>query len=297
MARGADTAVGLRRGGQRILLLLDPGLAGQLLAGRAADTVKGPGVQLTRAMLGNGLLTSEGAQHDQARRLVAPAFSPRRLDHYVTTFGQCAQAHVAGWQDGQQVDAYAEMGTLTLQIVGRSLLGIDLTAQAPRVRARLESALAEFGPPCGKYLPALRYTRAVVSEAIRLYPPAWIIGRTVTADLELGGWHLPAGSVAAVSPLLLHHDPRWFGDPEVFDPGRWLGDRRNAISKGAYLPFGTGPRACIGEQFAWAKAVTVLAVLARSWAVRTDPGFRPAIEYRVTLRPAGGLPVVVRSRH
>ena len=72
-------------------------------------------------------------------------------------------------------------------------------------------------------LPALRYTRAVITEAIRLYPPAWIIGRTVTADLRLGGWHLPPGSVAAVSPLLLHRDPRWYPDPDRFDPSRWLG--------------------------------------------------------------------------
>jgi len=130
--------------GRRILLLLDPGLAGQLLAGHAADTVKGHGVQLTRAMLGDGLLTSEGARHDHARKLVAPAFSPRRLDRYVATFAECAQAHMAGWRDGQQADVHAEMAQLTLQIVGRTLLGVDLSAQASRVRAGLESALAEF---------------------------------------------------------------------------------------------------------------------------------------------------------
>jgi cytochrome P450 len=72
--------------------------------------------------------------------------------------------------------------------------------------------------------------------------------------------------------------------------------RRPPPAQAAYLLFGTGPRACIGEQFAWAEAVTVLAVLARSWTVRTDPAFRPAVQYRATLRPAGGLPVVPHSR-
>ncbi len=126
---------------------------------------------------------------------------------------------------------------------------------------------------------------------MRCYPPAWIIGRTLTADLDLAGWHVPAGSVVAVSPLLLHHDPRWYPDPAAFKPERWLDDRPR---RGAYLPFGTGPRACIGEQFAWAEAVSVLAVLARSWTFRADPGFVPVPRYSVTLRPGNGVPLTLR---
>jgi pentalenene oxygenase len=144
-------------------------------------------------------------------------------------------------------------------------------------------------------LPALGYTRAAVSEAIRLYPPAWIIGRTLTAAADLGGWRLPPGSVAAVSPLLLHRDPRWYPNPERFDPGRWLGDRRS-LPRHAYLPFGTGPRACIGEQFAWHEAVIVVAALAGSWSFHAEPGFRPALGYQVTLRPLGGVPVTAQAR-
>jgi cytochrome P450 len=421
IARGAQDAVGLRLRGQHILLLLDPELAGQLLSGHAADTIKGPGVQRTRALLGDGLLTSEGASHDRARRLVAPGFSPRRLDRYTATFAHLTQTRMAGWRDGQQMDMHAEMAALTLEIVGQSLLGIDLSPQAARVRADLEATLSEFAdsqaalpglgrlrfpparrpvsarraapapraapqaaihqlvddiseqrrknpaadrgdvisallaataepggltdgevhdhvitlmmaghettasalawtlhllgrhqdvqrrlqaevdtlggrPPGFGDLAALRYTRAVISEAIRLYPPAWLIGRTTTADLKLGGWQLPAGSIAAVSPLLLHHDPRWFPDPVTFDPGRWLDPGRQAAPRHAYLPFGTGPRACIGEQFAWAEATTVLAVLAQTWAFGAVPGFRATVQYRVTLRPAAGLPVLLHAR-
>jgi cytochrome P450 len=406
LARRADVAVGLKVRGQRVLLVLDPQLVGELLVGHATDTVKGPGVQLTRDLLGDGLLTSEGADHRQARRLVAPAFSPRRLAGYADTFAEVAQEHSAGWRNGQQVDMHREMGALTLAMVGRTLLGIDLAAEAPDVRADLESALGRFGgsgdqgslfggrapAPAARStaasvhglvdriiderrrersddrgdvisalltssdagtlsdaevhdhvmtllmaghettanaltwtwhlltgnptvvtrlqaeadhlgdrlpgfadVPGLTYARAVVSEAMRLYPPAWIIGRTTTADLTLGEWQLPAGSLAAVSPLLLHHDPRWFPDPESFDPDRWLDERRDEVPRHAYLPFGTGPRACIGEQFAWIEAVLTLAVLASRW---TASGQRQPIapQYRVTMRPAGGLPMTLHAR-
>jgi cytochrome P450 len=416
LARGRQDAVGLRLRGRRILLLLDPDLAGELLSGSAASTAKGPGLQRTRAVLGDGLLTSEGAAHDRARRLIAPAFSPRRLDGYVSVFTRCARDGTTLWVDGECRDLHADMAALTLRIAGQALLGVDLAAQAARVRAGLDAALAEFAAASGLgaggfgvgrarrdggagntsdrgaavaaihqlvdeiigehlagpkadgvdvlsallaaaqqsggltrrevhdhvvtlllaghettasaltwtlYLlsrhpwaqeqvqaeadtldggevsaatvPALRYTRAVITEAIRLYPPAWIIGRSVTADLCLGGWHLPPGSVAAVSPLLLHRDPRWYPDPDRFDPGRWLGGHA-PLPRNAYLPIGTGPRSCIGEQFAWIEAVTVLAVLARSWTFRVAAEFRPALGYQVTLRPSAGMPITVHAR-
>jgi cytochrome P450 len=404
VARGGQDAVGLRIRGRRVLLLLDPRLAHELLAGHPADTIKGPGLQRTREMLGDGLLNSEGAAHDRARRLVAPAFSPRRLAGYTSVFARYTQDSMTTWADGEGRDMNAEIGALTLRIAGQTLLGTDLSAQAPQVRADLEVALAEFSgdgrdvfsgvgrdtggaaraalhhlvddileqrqkttsqdrgdvvsallassalpdgltadevhdhvmtlllaghettasaltwtlyllarhpglqgrlraevgglegrPPEAGDLPSLTYTRAVISEAIRCYPPAWIIGRSLTTDLELAGWHLPAGSIAAVSPLLLHHDPRWYPEPEAFDPDRWLDDRRLGVPRDAYLPFGTGPRACIGEQFAWAEAITVLAVLAQAWTFRIDPRFEATPSYRVTLRPAGEIPITLHA--
>jgi cytochrome P450 len=396
VARGGRDAVGLRIRRRHVLLLLDPRLASELLAGHAADTIKGPGLQRTRGMLGDGLLNSEGAAHSRARRLVAPAFSPRRLAGYTSVFTSCTRDCMTRWADGERRDLSAEMGALTLRIAGQALLGTDLSAQAPQVRANLEVALSEFAgqgrdtdgaaraalhglvdgileqrqettsedrgdvvsallassalpdgltagevhdhvmtlllaghettasaltwtlyllarhpdvqdrlraevgahdgrPPEAGDLPSLTYTRAVISEAIRRYPPAWIIGRTLTADLELAGWRLPAGSIAAVSPLLLHHDPRWFPDPEAFDPDRWLDDRRLVVPHHAYLPFGTGPRACIGEQFAWAETITVLAMLAQSWAFAIDPGFEATPSYLVILRPAGEVPITLHA--
>jgi cytochrome P450 len=115
--------------------------------------------------------------------------------------------------------------------------------------------------------------------------------------LDLAGWHAPAGTLVGVSPLLLHHDPRWFDNPEEFDPDRWLDGRQKTLPRNAYLPFGTGPRACIGEQFAWAEAVTVLAVIASRWTIRTPSDLTPGAQYRVTLRPSGPVPLTVAARN
>ena len=142
---GADTAVGVRVRGRHILLLLDPVLIGELLVDHAAVSTKGPGTKLTRQLLGDGLLTSEGPSHDRARRLIAPAFSPRRLAGYTGSFASTTRAHLTTWNDGQDLDAHAEMASLTLDIVGRTLLGIDLSDRTSTIRESLESALARFG--------------------------------------------------------------------------------------------------------------------------------------------------------
>ena len=423
VARGSRSAVAIKVGRQRILLLLDPALVGQLLVEHAAVTTKGPGVQLTRQMLGNGLLTSEGRPHDRARKLIAPAFSPRRLAGYTESFAERTRARTDGWHDGDTLDVHDEMACLTLDIVGRTLLGIDLTDRSSEIRGSLEAALQRFGevgggslliggagrrrslgrrgrrPPAtmdtpstaeadvhrvvdevieqhrrrpsddrgdvvsallsdgqvragmtdqeihdhvitmimaghettanaltwalflvGRHpdiqarlhdevdrlpaggpgfsqLPDLPFTRAVISEAMRLYPPAWVLGRTLVVPLEFAGWHAPAGTLVGVSPLLLHHDPRWFDNPEEFDPDRWLDGRQKSLPRNAYLPFGTGPRACIGEQFAWAEAVTVLAVIASKWTIRTPSDLTPGAQYRVTLRPSGPVPLTVAARN
>jgi cytochrome P450 len=154
---------------------------------------------------------------------------------------------------------------------------------------------ADAGPTFAD-LPDLPYTRAVVAEAMRLYPPAWFIGRTILGPLEFAGWHAPAGTLVGLSPMLVHRDPRWFPHPDRFDPDRFLGERRKSLPRNAYLPFGTGPRACIGEQFSWAEATTVLAVMAANWQFLTEPNLAPEIQYRVTLRPAGSVPILVSKR-
>jgi cytochrome P450 len=193
---------------------------------------------------------------------------------------------------------------MTLMLAGHETTANALTwalfllGKHPDVQDRLAAEVAAFADagPTFADLHTLSYTRAVVSEALRMYPPAWLLGRTIVAPLEFGGWHAPAGTVVLTSPMLLHRDRRWFPDPDTFDPGRWLDDRRHAVPKHAYLPFGSGPRACIGEQFAWAEAITALAVIAGNCRVQTDPNLTPEIHYRVTLRPSGAVPVRVTTR-
>ncbi len=150
---GGDTAVGLRVRGNRVLILLDPALAGALLVEHAPVTIKGPGLRLARHLLGDGLLTSEGSPArpgppaDRAGVLPAPAgwvhASPSRPS---------TRAHIDRWGDGATVDAHSEMAALTLDIVGRTLLGIDLADRASTVRGSLESALERFARSGGGIL-------------------------------------------------------------------------------------------------------------------------------------------------
>ena len=201
VARGASTAVGGRIRGQRFLLLLDPALAGQLLADHAADTTKSPGLSRTRPLLGDGLLTSEGDAHRRARRLVAPAFSPRRLAAYTDGFAERAEAHVGRWNDGGVLDMRQQMASLTLDIVGSTLLGIDLGDDADDVRAALESALEAFGggapalppgPPRGR---AGSAGRCRAAAAWCGHPPgpghaeAGALPRRASSRPSRGAWH------------------------------------------------------------------------------------------------------------
>jgi cytochrome P450 len=94
----------------------------------------------------------------------------------------------------------------------------------------------------------------------------------------------------------MQHDARWFPEPDTFDPSRWLDERRDRVPKYAYLPFGTGPRSCVGEQFAWAEAVTALAVIARRFTARTQPGHVVKPQYRITMRPGNGIPMQLTER-
>ncbi|HKD11393.1 MAG TPA: cytochrome P450 [Thermoanaerobaculia bacterium] len=136
-------------------------------------------------------------------------------------------------------------------------------------------------------LPRLSYTDAVVREALRLYPPAYVIGREALADCVIGNYSVPARATIYFSPWVLHRDPRWFDDPETFRPERWLDGSTSRVPRYAYIPFGGGPRVCIGERFAMMEGVLVLATILRRFRLHMagpDPTPFPSI----TLRPEGG---------
>jgi cytochrome P450 len=141
---------------------------------------------------------------------------------------------------------------------------------------------------------ALPYTRAVVAESMRLYPPAYMIGRRAIGPHRVREVTYPARTIFLSSQYITHRDPRWWPDPEQFCPERWLTSDESR-PKFAYFPFGAGTRICVGEQFAWMEAILVIASLARRWRVRVD-GPDPALDPIITLRPKGGLPARLERR-
>jgi cytochrome P450 len=173
-----------------------------------------------------------------------------------------------------------------------------LLAQHPEVEERLHVEVDRVlaGRPAGaEDLTALTYTRMVLAETLRLYPPAWAIARRALADYELGGYRIPARSIVFVSQAVIHRDPRHFPDPDRFDPERWREDDGDPRRYG-YLPFGAGPRLCIGERFAWMEGVLLLATLAQRWRLRLVPGQRVTLQPIVTLRPKRGIRMRLERR-
>ncbi|GAA4358302.1 cytochrome P450 [Angustibacter luteus] len=197
---------------------------------------------------------------------------------------------------------------VTLVIAGHetvaSSLGwtLQLLAEHPAVQDRLHAELTqvlEGRRPGWSDVPALRYTRRVVDEALRLYPPAWVLTRRAVEADVVAGVDVPAGSLVIISPWLLHRRAEAWPDPAAFDPDRFAADRA-AAPRPDYLPFGVGPRLCIGRDFALVESVLVLATLlqrVRFEPVRRDGApTRPDVDALVTLRPHGGLPLHVQPR-
>lgn len=399
----------LRIAGGHLYLVGTPDLVRELFGPLGRTGVKGRAMEQASRLLGQGLLTSEGDLHRRQRRLIQPAFHAGRIAAYAA--GMRAEAAAlpdrAGWADGAVTDIAADMGTLTLRIVGRTLFAADLDADAARVQRalgellqrfqrvmvpgglllnhlplpstrRVEAAIAELddvvlgliarhragaGDPDSLlgWLLAARdedgapmpdrqvrdevltlmlaghettanalawawlllgrhpaeadrlhaelavtpdggpFTRAVVAESMRLYPPSWLIGRRMLADVTLDGWTVPAGSLVAASQWALHRDARWWDEPLAFRPDRWLGpdgfdEQAPGQPRGAYFPFGLGRRMCVGESFAWTEATLVLATLARDWTATPVPDHPVDTTPAVTLRPRHGLRMTLRRR-
>ncbi len=394
-----------------LFVLNHPDLVHLVLVERHRDVRKGPTMEAAKRMLGESLLTSNGDVHRERRRLLQPVFHHERIATYGATMVELAERASARWADGRTIDVHAEMARLTLEIVARTLFGVDIEdARGREIAGALTEVLAQYDRAFSPWLrvterlplpanrrfeqarevfdrtvygmieerrrsaargddllslllaaqgdgvgltdeqvrdeaitlflaghettsnaltwawyllsqhpaaeaslhaeldevlgdrtpnvgdaSALPYATAVLHESMRRYPPAWAIGRRVTGDLDAGGYRIPAGSVVVVSPWLLHHDPRWWEAPGAFRPERWLTDDPSR-PRLAYLPFGAGPRMCIGEGFAWLEATLVLATLARRWSFTLDPSHRVELQPVITLRPRNGMPMTARGR-
>jgi cytochrome P450 len=174
-----------------------------------------------------------------------------------------------------------------------------LLAQNPAVEAKLHAELRTVlagRAPSLDDLPKLVYTNHIITESMRLYPPAWGLARTAIEDHEIAGYAVPKGSGVSFAQWTVHRDPRWYDAPEEFRPERWEGDLLKRIPRFAYFPFGGGPRQCIGNSFALMEAALTLATIAQLYRFRLVPGHPVVPLASITLRPRYGIRVVLESR-
>ncbi len=174
-----------------------------------------------------------------------------------------------------------------------------LLSQHPDVARKLRAELTQVlqgRAPSFEDVPKLKYAERVIQESMRLYPPAWIIAREASEDDELGGFEIPKGSFLVISPYVLHRNPKYWKNPEGFDPDRFDPEKNPDIAtraKYAYMPFSGGPRICIGNAFAMMEAVLILATVAQRFDLNLVPGAKIVPEPLITLRPQFGVPVTL----
>ncbi len=194
---------------------------------------------------------------------------------------------------------------MTLLLAGHETTANALTwtwyllGQSPEIERKLHEELDRVLAgrlPEAADIARLPFVEQVVTEAMRLYPPAWMIGRRAIAEQRLDRFVAPPRSVIFMSQWIVHRDPRWFEQPERFDPERWTPAFKAGLPKFAFFPFGAGPRQCIGEPFAWMELVLIVATIAQRWRLRVVPGHPVVPQPLVTLRAKHGLRVTAERR-
>jgi len=383
-AREYGDIVQLRFPQTRVYLLNHPDYIEADLGARNGLYIRHKGMRLraSQRLLGNGLLTSEGAFSRSQRRLALPAFHQAQIEAYGRVMTTLTQRMLAGWRPGEIRDLHQEMMQLTLEIVGRTLFDVDvskatgdlataalgilkdeftaqrncrrslgaifalpisrraqkalqqldriiddiivtrsrnlerhidllslllaahaegeqrltkqqlrdevktfffagheatglalswawyLLAQHPecedRMATEVQSVLADRLPTVAD-LPRLRYAASVVKETLRLYPPAWAIGREARRNCVIGDYHVEAGTQLIMSQWITHRDPRFFDEPEKFRPQRWDNDLSKRLPRFAYFPYGGGERVCIGKAFAEMEMILLLVTIAQKF--------------------------------
>jgi cytochrome P450 len=399
-------------GWQHIVFINHPDFIREILVNHPQEMIKERTQRRMKILLGEGLITSEGAFHMRQRRIAAPAFHRQRIAAYADVMTERAALRRASWHAGQTIDIGAEMMQLALEVVARTLFNTDVTSDvlainhevnvimdlynylislplaeaylyAPlpgltrfrRARARLNAVVhriiadhrsrasagntadsgdllsmlmasrdeeggatdgtgmtdeqlrdeiitiflagyetvanaltwtwlllaqnpeaeARFHAELNRVLggrtatmddlPQLRYTEMVFAESMRIYPPAWAMGRQSTAPVALGPYRFPAGTYFFFSQYVMQRDPEYFPDPLRFDPERFTPEAKVARPRFAYFPFGGGGRQCIGESFAWMEGVLLLATIAQKWRLRLLPDQQIDVQPKITLRP------------
>ncbi len=206
---------------------------------------------------------------------------------------------------GTMTDSQLRDELMTIFLAGHETTANALTwtwyllSQNPVAEGRLHEeidAVVKGRVPAFEDVAQLKYTEMVLAEAMRLYPPAWALGRLATEEFEIAGYVVPKKSLVLMSQYVMHRDPRYFIDPLRFDPERWTPEARETRPQFTYFPFGGGPRRCIGEGFAWMEGILLLATLARPWRMRLAPNHPVALKPVITLRPKYGMRMTITRR-
>jgi cytochrome P450 len=207
---------------------------------------------------------------------------------------------------GQMTDTQLRDEAITIFLAGHETTANALTwtwyllSQHPEV---YEKVFAEVDRvlrgrlPTADDFPRLPLVEMALTEAMRLYPPVWVMGRRALHDCEVGGYTIPAGAIVLMSPYVMHHDTRYFPDPHRFGPDRWTPEARASRPQFSYFPFGGGARRCIGEGFARMEGVLILATIAQKWHLRLEPDQRIEMQPLITLRPKYPIRMKLQRRH
>jgi cytochrome P450 len=403
-------------GRQNVYLLNHPEYIEDVIVTNYKNFIKSRGLQVSKRLLGNGLVTSEGEYHDRQRHLIQPTFYPKRIKSHAGMMVKQALDICNSWHDGTILDIHKEMTKLTLAIICKTVLGYDIDPEHDEVGDALlvcmkyfNRLLMPFGEliekipllPINKgfqkaksdldsivyrmikehrkkldkehekkedddllltllqaqdeeagigrmtdqqlrdevmtiflaghettanaltwtfYLlsehptietklqqeldsiygssrttitiddvPRLEYTQKILTESMRLYPPAWALGRQAIDDYKVGGYTIPKGSIILMSQYVMHRNPRYFPEPDRFYPDRWTEEFKKQLPRFSYFPFGGGIRGCVGEPFAWLEAILLLATICRQWRMKHVPSHKVELKALITLRPKYGM--------
>jgi cytochrome P450 len=236
------------------------------------------------------------------RQANSAAPSPHAFD-FEDLLGTLLQAR---YEDGSPMPSQQLRDeVMTLLLAGHETTAVSLSwiwlllARHPEVEQKLWAELRTVlngRSPTLADLANLPYTERVVKEGMRLYPPVWAIVRTTARPVELGGYLIPAKSPVLMSQWVMHHDERFYDQPNQFNPDRWLDERYKSAPRFSYFPFGGGPRICIGASFAFTEAALVLATIAQQYQIRVDPNAVIEPTPSITLRPRHGIPATLVRR-
>ena len=208
--------------------------------------------------------------------------------------------------DGSQMsDQQLRDEVMTLFLAGHETTALALSwswyllATHPEAEKKFHAEIEEVlggRTPNVSDLPRLKYTEMIAKETMRLYPPAYAVGREAVEDTEIGGFRVPKGTQLFAFQWVTHRDPRFFDEPDAFKPERWSGDASEQLPKYAYFPFGGGPRQCIGNYFAMMEIVLLLATIGQRFRFRLDPNHKVEVLPVLSLRPKDGIKVIIEPR-